>query len=113
TDFAKPGTIRYVETNPIYPAPDPRIIHDYVEGSLGTAFRYALFNIDSLRIILGPANSSVSDTVAVFDHVYGSKDPNAVICVNGFDKNNGVFCPKSTATGGPVTLANPVDVSIE
>ena len=113
TDFAKPGTIRYVETNPIYPAPDPRIIHDYVEGSLGTQFRYALFNIDSLRIILSPANTSLSDTVAVFDHVYGSKSPNAVICVNGFDRVNNVACPKSTATGGPVGPGNPVDISLE
>ena len=113
TSFATPGTIRYVETNPIYPAPDPRIIHDYVEGSLGTAFRYALFNIDSLRIVLSAATSSLSDTIAVFDHVYGSNDPAAVICVNGFDSINNVPCPKSTATGGPVTASNPANPTIE
>src|SRR3954471_5829969 len=113
TASATPGTIRYVETNPIYAAPDPRIIHDYVEGSLGTAFKYALFNIDSLRIILSPANTSVSDTIAVFDHVYGSKNPNAIICVNGFDANNNLPCRKPRASGAPVDATHPVDVSIE
>ena len=113
TDFAKPGTIRYVETNPIYPAPDPRIIHDYVEGSLGTIFRYALFNLDSLRIQLAPANSLLSDQIAVFDHPYGSNDPNAIICVNGFDEINQVDCPKSTLNGQPESPTNPADPRIQ
>ena len=111
TDFAKPGTIRYVETNPIYPAPDPRIIHDYVEGSLGTVFRYAIFNIDSLRIQLAPANTILSDQIAIFDHPYGSNNPSAIICVNGRDTINNVDCPKSTLNGQPVDTSGCATVA--
>ena len=113
TSTATPGTIRYVETNPVYPAPDPRIIHDYVEGSLGTAFQYALFNIDSLRILLAPPNTTQSDQIVVFDHPYGSNNPNAIICVNGFDSINNVACPKSTLNGQPVSGTNLANPSIE
>jgi hypothetical protein len=113
TEFAKPGTIRYVETHDTFPAPDPRIIHDYVEGSLGTSFTFAIFNIDSLRIQIAPANTNLSDNIAVFDHKYGSLNPNDIICVNGFDQLNNVPCEVSTLDGQPVSPTNLADPSIE
>jgi hypothetical protein len=99
TSFAPEGTIRYIETLPIYPAPDPRIIHDYVEGSGGTDFRYAIFNIDSLDIVTAPPNSSLSDELVMWDHPYGQLG--GLICVNGRDRNGNRICPISTRDGTP------------
>jgi hypothetical protein len=113
TSFAPQGSIRYVETSPSYEAPDPRIIHDYVEGALGTEFRYAIFNVDSMRLFVAPPNTTLSDAIAVFDHKYGSKDTLDVICVNGFDAINNITCPQSTLNGQPVSATNPADPSIE
>jgi hypothetical protein len=81
TTFAPEGTVRYVETLPIYPAPDPRIIHDYVEGTGGTDFRYVIFNIDSLFVLAASPQSSSSDVLVMYDHPYGQLT--GVICVNG------------------------------
>jgi hypothetical protein len=108
TQFAPEGTIRYVETDPIYRAPDPRIIHSYVEGDAGTDFRFAIFNLDSIDIQLSPANSPLSDRIVAFDHVYGSDDPAAIICVNGFDEINFRNCELSTLNGQPVDSISPV-----
>jgi hypothetical protein len=113
TEFAEEGTIRYVETNPIYPAPDPRIIHDYVPTEPGTEFRYAIFNVDSIKVFLAPPQSSLSDRVAIYDHVYGSNDEKAVICVNGFDAVNNVQCEGSTFDGTPVSAGGVPDGGIQ
>jgi hypothetical protein len=118
TSFAPEGTIRYVETDPKYKAPDPRIIHSYVEGSEGTDFRFVIFNLDSLAIQLSPANSPLSDRIVAFDHVYGSDDPTAIICVNGTNAFTGIDCPLSSLNGQPVDSTpgptfNPYDPSIE
>ena len=112
TSFASPGTIRYVETDPIYRAPDPRIIHDYVTSDVGTAFRYAIFNVDSIKVTVAPPNTSLSDRVSVYDHVYGSDREQDVICVNGFDQVNNVACELSTTDGTPVALGGVPDLSI-
>jgi hypothetical protein len=99
TTFAPEGTIRYVETQPAYPAPDPRIIHDYVEGTGGTDFRYVIFNIDSLGVDPAPPNSTASDELVMWDHPYGKLS--GLICVNGKDRNGVRICPISTRDGTP------------
>ena len=93
TTFAPEGTVRYVETLPIYPAPDPRIIHDYVETTGGTEFRYVIFNIDSLEVFPADPRSATSDRLAMWDHPYGQLS--GVICVNA------PGCPISTTDGTP------------
>jgi hypothetical protein len=99
TTFAPEGTIRYIETLPSFPAPDPRIIHDYVEGTGGTDFRYVIFNIDSLDILAAPANTLLSDQLVMYDHPYGQLT--GVICVNG------PGCRPSTRDGTPGGIPDP------
>jgi hypothetical protein len=112
TGFASPGTIRYVETNPIYRAPDPRIIHTYVPSDVGTAFRYTIFNVDSIKVQLGPPNTNISDRVSIYDHVYGSDRESDVICVNGVNElpPPSPPCRASTTDG---TVGGTPDVSID
>lgn len=82
TAFAPEGTIRYVEPpSAAYPAPDPRIVYQYVRGQEGTEFRYTIFNVDSIRIVTAGPTSSASDVIMVWDHPYGSAS-NTVLCVN-------------------------------
>ena len=105
TTFAPEGTIRYIETLPAYPAPDPRIIHDYVEGTGGTDFRYVIFNIDSMGVDPAPPNSTLSDELVMWDHPYGKL--NGLICVNGKDRNGVRICPISTRDGTPGGIPDP------
>jgi hypothetical protein len=102
TSTATPGTVRYVETDPIYPAPDPRIIHDYVEGTGGTDFRYTVFNVDSMKIVAADPSGVGSDGIWVYDHPYGQLS--GIICVNG------PGCRVSTTDG---TVGGTPDPSFE
>lgn len=95
TSFAPEGTVRYVETLPIYPAPDPRIIYQYAEGSSGTEFRYAIFNVDTVDIRPADPATSASDVIVMYDHPYGQL--NGTICVNGPQP----LCHPSTDDGTP------------
>lgn len=110
TPNAPEGTIRYIETDPAFPAPDPRIIHDYVEGTGGTDFRYVVFNIDSMNVNLAPPNTVISDELVMWDHPYGSLT--GLICVNGRDRNGNRICPQSTTDGRPVSSGGVLDPSV-
>jgi hypothetical protein len=105
TSFAPEGTVRYIETDPSFPAPDPRIVWQYVDQATGTDFRYTIFNIDSTFVIAASPNSTASDVIVMYDHPYGQTS--GVICVNG------PGCPVSTTDGRPVSAGGIPDASVE
>ena len=109
TSFAPSGTIRYVETDTAYPAPDPRIIHDYVEGLGGTEFRYVIFNIDSVTVNTAGPNSPASDDIVMWDHPYGKKT--GVICVNA-RTSSGALDPRCRASTVDGTVAGALNSSV-
>lgn len=81
TSFAPEGTIRYLDPSPSLPAPDPRIVWQYIEGQAGTDFRWTIFNIDSVGLFTSGPNSAASDRIVLFDHEYG-KTNGITYCVN-------------------------------
>jgi hypothetical protein len=107
TSTAPEGSIRYIETDPAFEAPDPRLIWNYIETTGGTDFRYTIFNVDSIGISTAPANSLVSDEIIVFDHPYGKL--NGTICVNARDRTGVLLpgCVISTVDGRPTSLPDP------
>ena len=80
TPTAKDGTIRWLDPRLVYPAPDPIIIHNYALLQTGTNFNYAIFNIDSVHLVVAPPNSALSDGLYMYDHPRGQLS--GVICVN-------------------------------
>ncbi|HET9424609.1 MAG TPA: Ig-like domain-containing protein [Gemmatimonadaceae bacterium] len=104
TDFAPEGTVRYIDPNPAYPAPDPRIIWQYAPFSAGTIFRYAIFNVDSVRVTTAGPNSTQSDGIFIYDHPYGQKT--GLICVNA------PGCPVATTDGTPVGSGGVPNASV-
>lgn len=114
TSTAPEGTVRYIETSPSFPAPDPRLVWDYIENTGGSEFRYTIFNVDSIGGIAAPPNSTASDEVIMFDHPYGQLS--GTICVNGRDRF-GVripppTCQQSTTDGRPVSAGGVPDNSV-
>ncbi|MDB4899100.1 MAG: hypothetical protein JWN53_908 [Gemmatimonadetes bacterium] len=111
TTFAPKGTIRWLD--PKLAVPDPRQIYEYAETAAGNT--YALFNADSLGLILAPANSPASDQLVIYDHIYGTKSggvcngiPDA-IC--GQDSVVTEAIAKVNAQGGDVVGRLDVDVN--
>jgi hypothetical protein len=69
TTFAPEGTIRWLDPN--LPVPDPRQIWQYGTATAeGTV--YTILHVDSLAVIEAPANSTLPDTLVVWDHPYGA-----------------------------------------
>ncbi|HKO14655.1 MAG TPA: hypothetical protein VJU87_00350 [Gemmatimonadaceae bacterium] len=67
---APAGTIRWLD--PKLQVPDPRQIWQYGSSTGSSNTEYALFNVDSLKILRAPANSAQSDIVTLYDHPYGA-----------------------------------------
>ena len=75
TSAAPAGTLRWLD--PALPFPDPRQIWQYGTGT-GQTSTYVIMNADSIRIGETPPNSTLSDTLYVFDHPYGQIGPTIV-----------------------------------
>jgi hypothetical protein len=85
TSHAPAGTIRYLDPNPAYPAPDPRQIWQYGNRVPNGAATYALFNVDSVAVVKVTGLNPPSDTLIIWDHPYGqlsgtleSRDPDVL-----------------------------------
>lgn len=94
TPSAADGTIRWLDPNPAFDSPDPHLIYQYGTYETGTAFRYVIFNVDSMVVLTAPVGSLASDQLWVWDHERGLAN-GRIICVNA------PGCPRST-TGGVV-----------
>ena len=73
TQSAPAGTLRWLD--PTLPFPDPRQIWQYGTSAGDQTSTYIIMNADSIRIGETPANSTLSDTLYVFDHPYGQIGP--------------------------------------
>lgn len=69
TATAPAGTIRWLD--PKLAVPDPRQVYQYAEKTIGTT--YAVFNADSIALLVAPAASLASDQLIIYDHIYGTK----------------------------------------
>ncbi len=118
TTFAPAGTIRWLD--PKLPVPDPRQIHSYAAATSDSK-TFAVFNSDSVKIYPAPANSSFSDQLAIFDHIYGSAsggscqvfpgDPVVPNTICGRDSVVVAAAVKVNAQGGDVEAVNNLDVA--
>jgi len=79
TDAATPGTIRWLQPN--LPFPDPQQILSYGTTVTGVDIVYSIFHADSIAISRNNATSgsSGSDTLYIFDHVYGQIGPDFAV----------------------------------
>jgi hypothetical protein len=77
TSSATPGTLRWFD--PDFQFADTRQIWQYGTFSGGDAIRFAIFNVDSLRIGTTLPNSTASDTLFLFDHVRNQLGPSFVV----------------------------------
>lgn len=73
TDAATPGTIRWLD--PSQPFPDPQQITSYGVLKPTDDFTYYIFHADSVRVGSTPPTSLISDTLYIYDHVYGQLGP--------------------------------------
>ena len=64
------GTIRYLDPNAAYPAPDPRQIWQYGVVTPTTGV-FTLLNIDSAQVTHFTGSSAPSDILTLYDHTYG------------------------------------------
>jgi hypothetical protein len=119
TSFAPSGTIRWLD--PKLPVPDPRQIYQYATPTPDQT-TYVVFNADSVQIIPATGNNSgISDSVWVYDHIYGDTSVTPRTCVNrdGIPVV-GTICAKGTDVsivaneivrlGGDVNAVNGIDV---
>jgi len=63
------GTIRWLD--PSYPAPDPQAIWQYGGRTSSATASWALFNVDSAKVIKFTGQTAPSDILYVYDHPYG------------------------------------------
>jgi hypothetical protein len=74
TSAATPGTLRWLD--PLFQFADPRQIWQYGNVSGGGAIiTYAIFNVDSIAIVVAPPLSAASDRLRLYDH-----DRNQLCC---------------------------------
>jgi Bacterial Ig domain len=69
TATAPAGTIRWLD--PKLPVPDPRQIWQYGSFNKASDLTYALFNVDSIALLIASPASDSSDRLVVWDHPYG------------------------------------------
>jgi hypothetical protein len=76
TAAAPAGTLRWLD--PALAFPDPRQIWQYGSLAADATSQYVIMNADSIRIGQTPPNSTLSDTLYIFDHPYGQLGPTIV-----------------------------------
>jgi hypothetical protein len=106
------GTIRYLDPNPAYPAPDPRQIWQYASGTNTASTTFQLFNVDSVAVVKVTGNNPPSDTLIIWDHPYGqlsgtyeARDPDVLTAAgklaalgSDIDAESGISIPSLALT---------------
>ena len=103
TQAAPAGTLRWLD--PALAFPDPRQIWQYGSSVAATSV-YTIMNADSIRIGQTPPNSTLSDTLYVFDHPYGQIGPTIV----GVDSLPLRAASDVNALGGDVEMILGLDI---
>jgi hypothetical protein len=105
TSAAPAGTLRWLDPAP--PFPDPRQIWQYGAVTGDQTSTYVIMNADSIRIGETPANSTLSDTLYIFDHPYGQLGPTLV----GPDSLPLRAAADVNALGGDVEIVLGLDIA--
>lgn len=105
TSAAPAGTLRWLD--PALPFPDPRQIWQYGGTAGDQTSTYVIMNADSIRIGETPANSTLSDTLYIFDHPYGQLGPTIV----GEDSLPLRAASDVNALGGDVEIVLGLDIA--
>lgn len=104
TASAPAGTLRWLD--PALPFPDPRQIWQYGDLDENAGLVYSIFNADSIRIGVSPPNTTLSDTLYIYDHPYGQLGP-TIVGVDSLPVRAG---SDVNALGGDVELLLGLDV---
>src|SRR5690348_1798145 len=101
------GTIRYLDPNPAYPAPDPRQIWQYARVGTTSATTFQLFNVDSVAVVKLTGNKPPSDTLIIWDHPYGQLAGTYEV------RNSDVMTAAANlaAQGSDIDVENGVDIA--
>lgn len=104
TAFAPEGSIRYID--PRVKVPDPRQVYQYAVANTGTTSNqrtYVLFNSDSIKIQTFEGNNPPSDSLIIYDHVYGDTLNAPGVFCNG---SKYVICGKHAYVETAIAMVN-------
>jgi hypothetical protein len=104
TAFAPEGSIRYID--PRVKVPDPRQVYQYAVSNSGTTTNqrtYVLFNTDSIKIQTFEGANPPSDSLIIYDHVYGDTLNTPGVFCNG---SKYVICGKHAYVETAIAMVN-------